>query len=119
MKKIFEKLAKYVVTAYAKRMYRKAVDIAEKRHLEEKTMIYVLSSPFNPSQLITCSRKEFRAIKEKLKIRRKDNGVEQLKKGCWYHTTDAIDRNGMKPIDLKARRIAFIRMMLKRAGYGK
>lgn len=116
MKKLFRKIAEYVVAAYAKRMYRKAVDIAEKRHKDEKTMIYVLSSPFDDSQLVTCSKKEFRAMKEKLKIRHQ-HGVEHLKKGCWYHTADAIERNGMAPIDLKARRIAFIRMMLKRAGY--
>lgn len=113
MKKLFRKLAGYIVTVYANKLYRKAVSAAEKRHQEEKTMIYVLSSPLDQSKLVTCSKKEFRAIKEKLKIRH--HGVEHLKKGCWYHTTDGIDRNGLPLIDKEARRLAFVRLLLKRA----
>ena len=114
MKKIFSKPAGYVVTAYANRLYRKAVEKADKRHQEEGTMIYVISSFSDESNLITCNRKEFRAIKEALKIR--SQHIDSLKAGSWYHTPDAIDRNGLAPIDKEARRLAFVRMILKRAG---
>lgn len=113
MKKFFKRLAKYVVAAYAKRMYRKAVSIAEKRHKEEKTMIYVISSFIDPSQLVTCNRKEFREVKNKLGLPK--HPIEKLKAGSWYHTADGIERNGMKAIDKEARRIAFIRMVIGRA----
>lgn len=113
MKQFFRKLAGYVVTAYANRLYRKAVKIADKRHKQEKTMIYVISSYFNPSHLVTYNRKEFRETKEFLKIR--DQKIENLKKGSWYHTPDAIGCNGILAIDMEARRLAFARMLLKRA----
>lgn len=114
MKRFFRRLAGYVVTAYANRLYRKAAGIAEKRHREEKTMVYVMSSYTNPSHLLTCNRKEFRAMKERLHLYH--HHIVSLKKGCWYHTADAIERNGIEPVDMEARRLAFIRMALKRAG---
>lgn len=113
MKKFFKRIAAFFVKAYARRMYRKAVDIAEKRHTEEKTMIYVISSPFNPSRLVTCNRSEFRKIKKRLGIVK--HPVEQMKAGAWYHTSDAIGRGGLRPADEKARAIAFEREMLTRA----
>jgi hypothetical protein len=113
MKKLFRRLAGYVVTAYANRLYRKAVKIADKRHQDEKTMIYVISGYINPDDLVTCNRDEWRAMKKKAGI--KDH-IESLKAGCWYHTTDGIDRNGLPPIDKEARRLAFVRLLLKRAG---
>lgn len=113
MKKFFRKLAGYVVTAYANRLYRKAVRIADKRHQEEKTMIYVIPSLFDPSRLVTCNRKEFRMVKEKLRIR--SQKVEHLKEGSYYYTPDAIGCNGIKPIDKEARRLAFVRLILRKA----
>lgn len=114
MKKFFKKIARYVVAAYANRLYRKAVKKAEERHAQEKTMIYVISSLLDDSQLVCCSRKEFREVKEKLRLR--DLKIEGLKAGSWYHTADAIDRNGINPIDKEARRIAFVRMLIEKAG---
>lgn len=114
MKEFIKKLRGYVVTAYANRLYRKAVKIAEKRHKEEKTMIYVISSYFDESHLVTYNRRQFRSAKEYLRLR--SQKIESLKAGSWYHTTDAIDRNGMEPADKEARRIAFVRMILERAG---
>lgn len=113
MKKFFKRLAKYVVVAYAKRMYRKAVSMAEKRHDKEKTTIYVISSFTDPSQLVTCNRSEFRKMKQRLGIQK--HYIQHLKSGSWYHTSDAIGNNSLPLKDQVARRIAFIRMVVKRA----
>lgn len=113
MRKFFKKLAGYVVTAYANRLYNKAVKIAERRHKEENTMIYVISSYYDPSLLVTYNRKQFRAAKEFLKLR--SEKIESMKKGSWYFTSDAIGRNGINGKDMEARRLAFVRMILTRA----
>lgn len=113
MKKFFKKIAKYVVAAYANRLYRKAVKIADKRHIEEKTTIYVISSYFDSSHLLTCSRSEFRAMKRVCHFM--VHHISDMKQGCWYHTADKGENNPMSATDTEARRIAFIRMMIKRA----
>ena len=113
MRKFLNKIARYVVAAYANRLYRKAVKKAEERSAQEKTMIYVISSFFDDSQLVCCSRKEFRECKEKLRLRYLKIGG--LKAGSWYHTADAIGRNGINPADMEARRIAFVRMVIDKA----
>lgn len=113
MKKLFKKLAKYVVAAYANRLYKKAVRLADKRHDQEKTMIYVVSGLAGKSSLACCNRAEFRAVKEKLHIK---DSVPSLKAGSWYHTADAIGRNGLAPIDKEARKRAFVRMVIAMAG---
>lgn len=113
MKNFFRRLAGYVVTAYANRLYKKAIKIADERHANEKTMIYVISSYHDPSTLVTYNRKQFRAAKEFLKLR--SERVESMKRGSWYHTADAIERNGLSPKDREARRLAFVRMVLQRA----
>lgn len=113
MKDIFKRLAGYVVTAYANRLYKKAVAIADERHKAEKTMIYVISSYHDSSKLVTYNRKQFRAAKEFLKLR--SERVESMKRGSWYHTADAIERNGLDAKSREARRLAFVRMILQRA----
>lgn len=114
MKKFFRKLAGYFVTAYANRLYNKAVKIADERHENEHTMIYVISSYTDASKLVTYNRKQFRATKEFLKLR--SEKVGNMKQGSWYHTADAIERNGLSAKDREARRLAFVRMLLQRAG---
>lgn len=113
MRKFLKKLAGYVVTAYANRLYRKAVKIADKRHKEEGTMIYVISSFYNPSYLVTYNRRQFRAAKEFLKLR--SEKIASMKAGSWYYTPDAIGRNGISDKDREARRLAFVSMILTRA----
>lgn len=114
MRKFFKRIAAFFVRAYARRMYRKAVDIAEKRHSSERTTIYVFSSPFNPSSLLVSDRNEFREIKRRMGVTK--STIAELKEGCWYHTSDAAGRGGLRPLDERARQEAFIRMILKRAG---
>ena len=113
MKKLFKRLAKYVVAAYANRLYRKAVKLADSRHAQERTMIYVVSGLAGDTSLACCNRAEFRAVKEKLHIK---DSVSSLKAGSWYHTADAIGRNSLAPIDKEARKRAFVRMVIERAG---
>ena len=92
MRNPFKTLAKYVVAAYANRLYKEAVKHADKRHAQEKCMIFVISGLVNPSQLVCCSRKEFLAVKKKLRIL--DN-ITSPKKGSWYHTADSIEKNAL------------------------
>jgi hypothetical protein len=113
MKKIFRRLAGYVVTAYANRLYKKAVKIADERHANEKTTIYVISSYTDQSVLETYNRDQFRKIKRYFKM--KEEKIENLRNGSWYHTADAGEKNGLTPLHKEARRLAFIRMMLTRA----
>ena len=75
-------------------------------------MIFVISGLVNPSQLVCCSRKEFLAVKKKLRIL--DN-ITSPKKGSWYHTADSIEKNALDPADREARKRAFVRMVLERA----
>lgn len=114
MRKFFKRIAAFFVKAYARRMYRKAVDIAEKRHMQERTTIYVISSPFNESSLLVMDRDEFREAKKRLGANR--STIADVKAGCWYHTSDAAGRGGLKPLDERARKEAFVRMMLCKAG---
>ena len=59
-------MAVYVVTAYANRIYRKAVEAAEKRHAESKETIYVANGAIEVSSLRTYNRNEFRGAKRLL-----------------------------------------------------
>lgn len=113
MKKIFKRLASYVVTAYANRLYKKAVKIADERHENEKTTIYVISSYSDPSVLETYNRDQFRKVKKHFNLRTEN--MEKVRNGSWYHTADAGERNGLADVDKEARRLAFIRMILDRA----
>jgi hypothetical protein len=113
MKKFFKKIARYVVAAYANRLYKKAVKRADERHEKERIMVYVISSFFDDKHLVCCNRKEFRMMKAKLRLR---HHIQTLKEGCWYHTADAIERNGLDPRDQEARKRVFVRMLIKKAG---
>ena len=52
MKKFFRKLAGYLVTIYANRIYRKAVKEAERVHVERGERIYVASSIEDVRELV-------------------------------------------------------------------
>lgn len=113
MKKIFKRLAGYVVTAYANRLYNKAVKMADDRHAQEKTTIYVISSYLDPKELVTYNREQFRRVKRLFKLR--EEKIENLRAGSWYHTTDKGENNGLSDLDKEARRLAFVRMILQKA----
>lgn len=113
---IFRTIAALLVTTYAARIYDKARKTADKRHMKEKTTIYVIVDPMNIRGLATCSRKEFRRMNELLRRRTPSFSVSDMRRGAYYHTADAGESHAMPDIDIRARRIAFIREMLVRAG---
>ena len=114
MKKFFRRMAAYVVTIYANRIYRKAVKIADQRHEKEKEMIYVASSLSDVRVLTTYNRKQFRQIKNRLFIPK--HHICNLKSGAWYHTADRGCIRGLSDAEKEARRLAFIKHVLYRAG---
>ena len=114
MKKFFRKIAKYVVTVYANRIYRKGVKIADQRHKVEKEMIYMASSMVDVSRLVTLNRRQFRFMKRKLFIPK--HFICNLKDGAWYHTADRGGQRGLTEQEKEIRRLAFVRHILHRAG---
>lgn len=116
VKSFFRRLAIYVVTAYANRIYRKAVIAADKRHEEEKEMIYVSNGAFNASVLRTFNRKQFRKAKNLLGMAgKKDYNISILKKAAWYYTPNRSEQDGMSPKQKELRRLAFVKTILKNA----
>lgn len=113
MKKFFRKLAGYLVTAYANRLYRNAVKEAERVHNELGERIYVASSYRDISKLIILNREKFRLMKRALRIGK--HYISNLKEGAWYYTADRSGANGLTQTETEARRLAFVQHMLVRA----
>lgn len=113
MKKFFRKIARYIVTIYANRIYRKGVKIADKRHKTEKEMIYLASSMVDIRELVTLNRRQFRYMKKRLFIPK--HFICNLKTGSWYHTADRSGKGGLTEQEKEIRRLAFVRHILHRA----
>lgn len=113
MKKFFRKIAGYIVTIYANRLYRKAVKEADRVHEERKEMIYVASSIEDVRELVIYNRYKFRQMKYRLFIPR--YYICNLKDGAWYHTADRGGKNGLTPCEKEARRLAFVKHVLHKA----
>lgn len=109
-------MAVYVVTAYANRIYRKAVKVADKRHEKEKEMIYVANGALNASVLRTYNRKEFRRAKRILHIYdNKQFNLSAMKKAAWYYTANRLEQDAMAARDKELRRLAFVKSLLVNA----
>ena len=116
IKAFFRRIAIYVVTAYANRIYRKAVEAADKRHADEKTTIYVANGTINASELRTYNRSEFRKVKRFLKIYdNKSYNMTNFKQAAWYYTPNKEDAGGMTPRTKELRRLAFVKHILRNA----
>lgn len=113
MKKFFRRLAGYIVTVYANRIYRKAVKEADKVHAERGEMIYVASSIEDVRELVIYNRYKFRQMKNRLFIPR--YYISNLKEGAWYHTADRGGNNGLSEQEKEIRRLAFVQHVLHRA----
>lgn len=113
MKKFFKRIAGYLVTAYANRLYRKAVKEADLAHIEKGERIYVVSGYQDISKLIVLDRDNFRRMRKSLGIK---DSFDVLKKGAWYYTAYANEKGSMPEADREARRLAFVRHLLGRAG---
>ena len=116
IKGYIRKMSIYVVTAYANHIYRKAVEAAEKRHSEDKEMIYVANGAVNASVLRTYNRKEFRKMKRILKIGdNKSYNLTGLKASAWYHTANRDEKEGLSLKAKELRRKAFVKNILRNA----
>ena len=116
IKALIRRLAIYVVTVYANRIYRKAVEAAEKRHAAEGETIYVSNGAIDASVLRTYNRKEFRRAKRILGIADNKNfNVYMLKKSAWYYTANRSEQDGMSERSKELRRLAFVKNVLRTA----
>lgn len=113
MKKFFRKIAGFIVTVYANRIYRKAVKEADKVHKERGEMIYVASSISDVREIVIYNRYKFRAMKHRLMIPK--FYINNLKDGAWYHTADRGEKNGLSEQEKEIRRLAFVKHVLHRA----
>lgn len=113
MKKFFRKLAGYIVTIYANRIYRKAVEAADKLHEARGERFYVASSIEDVRELVIYNRYKFRQMKKKLFIPK--YYISNLKDGAWYYTADRSEQNGLTQEEKEIRRLAFVRHVLHRA----
>ena len=113
MKKFSRKLAGYLVTIYANRIYRKAVKEADRVHAERKERIYVASSIEDVRELVIYNRYKFRQIKNRLFIPK--FYISNLKDGACYYTADRGEKNGLTEKEKEIRRLAFVKHVLHRA----
>lgn len=110
------KMARRVVTRYAKREFRAAMRRADERYKNEHTMIYVCSKPFQPDVLTTYDRIRFKREKHVWGWHATLLTLQSLKYGCYYHTPDKAGNQKMtqKEIDIRLR--YFINERLQLAG---
>lgn len=113
MKKFFRKIAGFIVTVYANRIYRKAVKEADKLHEVRRERFYVASSIEDVRELVIYNRYKFRQMKNRLMIPK--FYISNLKDGAWYHTADRGEENGLTEQEKDIRRLAFIKHVLHRA----
>ena len=115
IKHFFRRLATIVVVWQTGRIYRKAVRIADSRHIRERTRIYVIENPLDKRQLSAFNRQQFRAVKNLVRAGDPTYSVVLMKEGAYYYTPDAGENGAMDTQEKEARRFAFIRLALKRA----
>lgn len=115
MRRLFRRIAALVVTVYANRIYKQAVENADKRHKAEKVMIYVASATFQPDKLVTYDRWQFKAEKATFGYLARRLTLQTMKAGCYYHTADTAGNQAMTDREKERRRLAFIRERLMKA----
>lgn len=124
MKKFAKKLAILIVTYYYNRIYKKAVKVADKLHLENGEMYYVVDHFLKGQTLSIINRKAFRRMKSDAQrwtnpnhemYYSKDYNLQIVKDGCWYHTANRSEECGLTNVDKEARRLFFIKVGLLRA----
>lgn len=115
MKKFFHKIASLCVTAYAKRIYQQAVELAESKYQEYPDMYFVISDPRDNGRLMCIDVGQFLEMRHRYNIPSKELPIASLKKGCWYHTKSKSGKDPLTPEETETRKLAFIRELLRRA----
>lgn len=116
MKRLFTNIARLFVVSYARRILRRRISLADKLHKEKKTRYYVAYDLDMSKDLIVINRKGFRGLKRLYKIYDPSISTLNLKDGAYYYTADAAEKDALHPIEQESRKIAFINLMLERAG---
>lgn len=107
--------ARLIVTRYAKREFKAAMERADKRYKHEHTMIYVCSKPFQPDILTTYDRQRFKREKQVWGWAATLLTLQSLKFGCYYHTPDKAGNQKMTQKEIDIRLKYFIRERLHAA----
>lgn len=114
---VFKKLAVLVVTAYAKHIFKEAVEKAEEKRKRTGCTIFVISNQFNvKGKLLVLTYKEYCDIRDYVVgAPRIKYSFVRLKESCWYHTSDKYGANGLDAHSLEIRKRAFIKDCLLKA----
>lgn len=131
MKKILSKLfipfkpiAKFFVVAYAQYSYNKMVKLANERHdiITNGSCGYTQYVVLLPekAQITVINRNTFRKHKRLITFEGKKMKIDtrnmlDLRKGCLYHTADKANNAPMSAFDKEIRRLAFIKLIIKKA----
>ncbi len=117
------KMAAAIVVYYYNRLYRQAVAVADKRHLEEKETFYVIDHFIKGQTLSVINRMDFRFIKHSAQLLHKnpmfwshEYGTPMLRRQAWYHTPDRSEKQALTDFEKEVRRLAFIKSGLTKAG---
>lgn len=108
-------LAIYFVTAYAKYLYRRAVERADAMYARNPQMYYVASQVFHPDRLTIYDRDRFKAEKHAFGCATRITTLITLKNGCYYHTPDVAGNQKMSEREKERRRKYFIYERLQAA----
>lgn len=109
------RLAKAVVTLYAKHLFDTERKKADRRHKKHGIMFYVASRPFNPRELTIYDKKRFKAEKHIFGYHARLLTLQTMKARCFYHTPDRAGNQAMPEKEVQFRRSAFIHDRLKAA----
>lgn len=115
MKNPFKRLAALCVTAYAKKIYDQAVELAESKYNDHPDMYYVITDPANEKRLIVINKNDFLEMRHKLGIPSKELTLTAVKNRCWYHTKSKVGLDALDFRDLTVRKLAFCRELLMKA----
>lgn len=113
--KPFKKLAKLVVTLYARNLYKKAKNKADALYKKEPQMYYVASQVFRPDTLTIYDKARFKTEKRVFGRAAELRTLIELKYGCYYHTPDKAGNQAMSEHDMEVARLYFIKERLKKA----
>lgn len=112
---IFKKLAKIVVTVYARHLYSKAKKRADEMYREKPQMYYVAQMVFHPDVLTIYDRLRFKIEKQAFGRAAILKTLIDLKYGCYYHTPDKAGNQAMTEKEMEVARLYFIKERLQKA----
>lgn len=111
----FKKLARIVVTIYARFLYRNARRRADEMYRKKPQMYYVASRVFRPDILTIYDHNRFKREKRAFGRAAILCNLIQLKYGCYYHTPDTAGNQAMTEKEMEVARLYFIRERLQKA----